>query len=194
MVEFLEGGILRRYLLEKYSKNPAGWSFTVFPSKHQDNGLGALIGTRDEIWRIQLDSIYNANPIMLGAKADVDPDMIPRSKNLSYGYRRLDRKAIRAILRDFQKQDGLSDVQAPSLHGDYEEHGSPWARNNGSLDRILASLEPVYPRGNEAYAEGPIVLSSRKGIEPIVDKQTDLEEKLSKELKRLLKRKYSAYG
>jgi hypothetical protein len=129
---------------------------------------------------------------MLGAKADVDSDLIPRSKSLSYGYRKLDNKAILAILQDFQRrsQNSAEESEDAPLHDDYRAPGV----RSGSLDRILASLDLVSPKVNEAYAEGPIVLTSRKGIEPLVDKQQDLEDKLSAELRRLLKKKYSAYG
>jgi hypothetical protein len=171
MVEFLEGRILSRYLLEKYSKNPAGWSFTVFPGRRAENGFGALVGSRDEIWRIQLDSIYNANPIILGAKADLDPEIIPKSKNPSYGYRRLDKKAILALLKAYD-----------------------WEETNRALDRILSPLDPVAPKNNEAYAEGPIVVTSRKQVQPLVENQNELEDKLSLELKRLMKKRFSAYG
>ncbi len=185
--------MLSKHLLEKYSKSPEGWSFTVFPAKRVESGFGALIGTRDETWRIQLDSVYSANPLMLGAKADIDADLIPRSKILSYGYRKLDNKAILAILQDFQSQSqtGTEESEESPLHDDYR---APWVRSGGSLERILSSLDLVSPKANEAYAEGPIVLTSRKGIEPLVDKQQELEDKLSAELKRMLKKKYSAYG
>lgn len=184
MVEFLEGRILSRYLLEKYSKNPAGWSFTVFPGRRAENGFGALVGSRDEIWRIQLDSIYNANPIILGAKADLDPEIIPKSKNPSYGYRRLDKKAILALLKAYETR----------YEENAAENANDWEETNRALDRILSPLDPVAPKNNEAYAEGPIVVTSRKQVQPLVENQNELEDKLSLELKRLMKKRFSAYG
>jgi hypothetical protein len=194
MVELLEGRILSRHLLEKYSKNPAGWSFTVFPGNRAENGFGALIGSRDEMWRIQLDSIYSAKPLMLGAKADVDADSIPRPGNVSYGYRKLSRKALLAILGDLGRESTAD--SKPSEHDvmDYVDPHSSLATGRPTLDRILAGLEPVSPKTDGAYAEGPIVFTTRKGVEPIIDRQKELEDKLSAELKRLLKNRYSAYG
>jgi hypothetical protein len=193
MVEFLEGRILSRYLLEKYSKAPAGWSFTIFPAKRGDSGYGALVGSSDEMWRIQLDSVYSSNPLMLGAKTEVDSELIPRSNMLSYGYRKLNERAVMAILKEIvgSQEEDASQTSSNPHHEDYQK---PLMRGSSVLDRILSSLEPVSPKGVGTYAEGPIVLSSRKVLEPIVDKQQDLEDKLSAELRRLLKQKFSAYG
>jgi hypothetical protein len=191
MVEFLEGRLLSKYLLDKYYKNPSGWSFTIFPGRQADKGYGALIGSRDEVWRIQLDSVYNSNPLMVGAKADVDFDQIPKSNKLSYGYRKLDKNAILAILKDMEQRASESDDGEGHLHKDYQKR-SPG--HDSVIDNILSSIEPVYPRANEAYAEGPIILASRNSMQPIVDRQRDLEDKMSAELRRLLKQKFSAYG
>ena len=181
MVELLEGMALRRYLLEKYAKEPTGWSFSVFPSKKSTVGPGALIGSKDEVWRVQLDSAYSGNPLTLGARTDLDVDKLPRSSQVSYGYRKINDEIIRSI---FQIGESSESVQK----------FPPESRPVRTLDDVLSSIAPVYPKASDAYAQGPIIMRSRSDLEPLLDRQKDLEDKLALEMNRLMKKRYLAYG
>jgi hypothetical protein len=182
MVELLEGRSLGRYLLEKYAKEPNGWSFCVFPPKNTRDGLGAFIASKDEIWRIQLDSAYSANPLMLGVKTELDTDRFPKTSRVSYGYRKLNEDLILRLLGYSQNVDAQRTLPE-----------SPRATTR-TLDEVLSSITPVFPRANGAYAEGPIVMRSRKDLAPILNEQKDLEDKLSLEINQLLKKRYVSYG
>jgi hypothetical protein len=179
MVEVLEGRALSKHLLSKYSKNPSGWSFTLFPPSREDNGFfGAFVGSPDEIWQLKMDSIFKPNPLMLGAKVDAPSKKPIDFGTISYGYRKLDRKVALELLKALANAD---DADPDPV------------RNRIVLDRILRPLKPVPPVGGESYAEGPIVLTDRANLE-ITQEQKLLEDRLSFELRKLMRNKYQSYG
>ncbi len=174
-MEILEGRILSKYLLDKYSKNPKGWGFTMFPPSKEDNGfLGALVSGPEEVWQLKFDSIFKPNPLMLGAKTDLDSGKLKRLGTVPYGYRKIDAPLLRQLLKSLEDQSS-------------QEGGRV------DLDRILAPVEPVVPRGGEPYAEGPFVLTDRESA-GVSDSQKNLEDRLSSELRKLLRNKYNSYG
>jgi hypothetical protein len=179
MVEFLEGKALSKHLLDKYSKNPSGWSFTLFPPAKDDNGFfGAFVGSPDEVWQLKVDSIFKPNPLMLGAKVEsnlqkpIDLGVFP------YGYRRIDRKVAIELLKTLAKVD--------------DKESDP-IQNRIILDRVLRPLKPVAPVSGESYAEGPFVLTDRMNL-GITEEQKHLEDRLSSELRKLMRNRYSSYG
>ena len=163
MVEILEGEALSKYLLQKYSKKPSGWNFTLFPSKQE--GYGALVSGPEETWQLKIDSIYRPNPLMLGSKSEHSKKQL---SNVSYGYRRLDPKTIFELLRS----------ENPS---------------SSTIEKLLAPIVPEAPIAGQPYAEGPFVMSDRKTA-GITDAQKDLDDKLSLELRKLVRNRYSSYG
>ena len=70
-MELLSGEALSKYLLEKYSRNPKGWNFTIAPAA-KDNFFDALVSGPEENWQLKIDSIFKPSPIVLGAKVE-DP-------------------------------------------------------------------------------------------------------------------------
>src|SRR5487761_1198153 len=174
-MEFLEGRTLSKHLLEKYSKNPAGWSFTMFPSSKEDSRFfGALVSGPDETWQLKIDSIFKPNPMMLGTKVEVDPSRVKPLGPVPYGYRKIDRSLIRQLVKALEEE----------------------AREDGrrmDLGRILGPIDPVVPKSGEAYAEGPIVLTGRESA-GISDVQKQLEDRLSSELRKLMRNRYQSYG
>ncbi len=173
-MEFLEGRALSKHLLDKYSKNPAGWSFTMFPSAKEDSGFfGALVSGPDEAWQLKIDSIFKPNPMMLGAKVDLDTSRSKPISTVPYGYRKMDQTLIRQLIKALEEE---------------KEDGSRL-----DLGKILSSINPVVPKSGAAYAEGPIVLTGRDSL-GISDSQKQLEDRLSSELRRLLRNKYQGYG
>ena len=174
-MDILEGRILSKYLLDKYSKNPKGWSFTMFPSSKEDSGFfGALVSGPEEVWQLKIESVFKPNPLMLGAKTDLDSAKVKRFGTVPYGYRKIDAPLLRQLMKS------LEDESRP-------EGGRV------DLDRILAPVEPVVPKGGDPYAEGPFVLTSRESA-GVSDSQKSLEDRLSSELRRLLRSKYQSYG
>lgn len=181
MVELLEGKVLSKYLMDKYSKNPTGWSFTLFPSKKEDNGFfGAFVGGPDEVWQLKVDSIFKPNPLMLGTKIDADPAHFSRRGSIPYGYRRLDQRAIFELLS--------------ALASSEDKEGAGMAiPDRFLLERVLGPLKPVAPKEGGSYAEGPFVLTNRSNL-MITHNQKQLEDRLSSELRKLLRNRYSSYG
>jgi hypothetical protein len=180
MVELLEGKALSKHLLDRYSKNPAGWSFTLFPPAKDDNGFfGAFVGSPDEVWQLKVDSIFKPNPLMLGAKVESNLEKPIDLGAIPYGYRRIDRKVAFELLKILARADDSKETDP--------EH------SRVILDRILRPLNPVVPRSGESYAEGPFVLTDRMNLQ-ITNEQKQLEERLSSELRRMMRNRYSSYG
>ena|SRR5579875_3653840 len=184
-MEFLEGRILSRHILEKYSKNPKGWSFTIFPSSKEDNGFfGALISGPEESWQLKIDSIYKPNPMILGARVpDIGITRLARTGTIPYGYRRLDKGSILEILQYLSTSENETGNQVNNRKLD----------PNHLLERVLAPIEPVSPRPGETYAEGPFVLTNRENMN-LNKTQKDLEDRLSSELRKLMRNRYQGYG
>jgi hypothetical protein len=166
-LEILEGEALYRMLLQRYSKNPRGWSFTISPSP--SNGFfDARVGGPEESWHLKLDTIYKPSPFVLGAKTDQD-----LSKNspapLSFGFRRVNPK------------------EAPSLLNDSQE----------GMDRLLAFLStvsPVAPTGPGSYIQGPYVFTSRgNAAGSMTREQESVDSRLSEEMRKLVRRRYPSY-
>ncbi|HKW05916.1 MAG TPA: hypothetical protein VJN71_11495, partial [Nitrososphaerales archaeon] len=171
LMEFLEGRALSKHLLEIYSKNPNGWSFTMYPSTKEDSGFfGAVVSGPDEVWRLKLDSIYKPSPLILGTKVDEDPKALKPLGSVPYGYRKIDDNLIRQLLKALEEKEDSS-----------------------FLDRVLSPVQPVVPEAGSAYAEGPFVLTSRENV-GITGNQKDLEDRLSKELRALMRKRFSSYG
>jgi hypothetical protein len=171
-MEILKGTALSKYLLEKYSKNPKGWNFTIGPAR-KDNFFDALVSGPEENWQLKIDSIYKPNPAVLGTQTDpqskpvIQPGFLP-----SYGYRKLDPEIVLKVLKEQEENP--------------EDPGR-------ALDRLLASLEPTSPIPGESYAHGPFVFTNRK-ILGLSENQLKLDDRLNSELRNLLREKYLSYG
>jgi len=170
-MELIEGKALSKLLLERYSKNPRNWSFTVSPSA-KDGFFDAVMANKDEAWQLKLDSIFKPAPFMLGAKADVDPIKIQSPSPIPYGYRKLEPQVLIEILKSFSEEK-----KAETLR----------------LDSILGSLDTVAPSGFGNYAEGPFVMTN-KDATIISEEQRKLDDKLHMEMRKLLRSRYSSYG
>lgn len=168
-MELLEGKVLTRYLLEKYAKNPRGWHFTIAPSM-RENFFDALVSNPDETWQLKIDSIFKPSPMLLGAMVEVDASKLAHRGSLPFGYRKLEPDILLKLL------------------GDQDESGH--LRN---LDSILSPLDTVVPDQGGAYAQGPFIYSNEK-IAAITPNQSLLDDRLSSEMKRLLRNKYLSYG
>jgi hypothetical protein len=174
-MEILEGRILSKYLLDKYSKNPKGWSFTMFPSSKDEAGfIGAFVSGPEEVWQLKIDSIFKPNPLMIGTKTELDSTKVKRLGAVPYGYRKIDAPLLRNLLKLLDEEKG-------------PEGKTP------DLDRLLAPVETVVPEGGTPYAEGPFILTNRENA-GVSDSQKSLEDRLSAELRRLLRNKYQSYG
>ncbi len=166
-MEILRGIALSKYLLEKYTRNPKGWNFTIGPAP-KDSFFDALVSGPEENWQLKIDSIFKPNPAVLGAK--VEGNQKTSGSFPSYGYRKLDPEIVLKILKE---QEDLGSEE--------------------SFGRLIASLEPTAPVGGSSYAQGPFVFTNQKFL-GISDSQKKLDDRLNSELKNLLREKYPSYG
>ena len=165
MTEILEGVALRRHILERYSKKPADWNFTIAPAPKY-GFYDALVSSPDESWKLKIDSIFNPLPKIIGAKVDIDHSKVKKFSPISYGYRQLDPNLIMKLMTSLE-----------------EGH-------NSSIDSLLRPIDPVVPQIGGSYAEGPYVFTNEK----LSTGQKELEDRLTGELQRLMRNRLSAYG
>ncbi|MCL4355835.1 MAG: hypothetical protein JRM79_00300 [Nitrososphaerota archaeon] len=169
-MELLEGEGLRRRMLDGYSRNPKGWSFTVSPSL----GSGfydAVVSGPDGTWMLKIDSMFKPFPTVLGSLAEGGGRPQPGSA-FPYGYRRLPPGLVLRLLGG--------------------EGPSPEEKMPASLASVLES-EPTVPEAGSSYAEGPIVLTM-PGTVSLSQNQKEVDARLASEMRRLLKSRYPAYG
>jgi hypothetical protein len=172
-MEILKGTALSKYLLEKYAKNPKGWNFTIAPAS-KDSFFDALVSGPEENWQLKIDSIFKPAPVVLGAQVDAATKKVPAGLLPSYGYRKLDPEIILKVLTEQERVDSTNDTSA--LFG-----------------RLIDSLEPTAPVPGSSYAQGPFVFTNQKLL-GISDSQKKLDDRLSSELRNLLREKFISYG
>jgi len=166
-MEILEGEALYRVLLQRYSKDPRGWSFTISPS--QRNGFfDAHLGGPEESWHLKLDTIFKPSPFVLGAKTDHEPSMT-RVAPLSFGFRRVDSQEAPAILDD--SPEGMTRLLA-----------------------FLGSVSPVAPTLPGNYVQGPYLYTNRgQASGSMTREQRSVDGRLSDEMLKLVRRRYPSY-
>jgi hypothetical protein len=166
-MEILEGEALYRMLLERYSKNPRGWSFTV--SRSRSNGFfDALVGGPDDSWQLKLDTIFKPSPFVLGAKTDHDPSKGSPTP-VSFGFRRIEPREAPALLDD--SSEGMNKLLA-----------------------FLSSVNPVAPTGPGNYIQGPFVFTNHgKGGASMTREEQRVDSRLSDEMLKLVRRRYPSY-
>jgi len=167
-MEIMEGSPLGRRILENYSRNPRGWSFVLSASK--SGFFDALVSGPSETWMLKIDSIFKPIPVVLGSSVEAlsKPDSTP----FSYGYRTLSPELVFQML----KGEGM------------ESQDQRTAR----LLSVLNS-EPVVPQEGRSYAQGPIVYTDTQRM-VLSESQRKLDDKLTSEMRQVLRSKYPAYG
>lgn len=178
-MELLSGNALARYLFEKYSKKPKGWNFTIAPSP-KDNFFDALVAGPEESWQLKIDSIFKPAPLVLGSRVELDGARPATVGAFPYGYRKLEPEFVLKLLRDMSSPNSSSDSKESS-------------QSLADLGASLGSLDPVAPVEGGSYAEGPFVFTNER-IAGVSKSQKQLDEKLSSEIKKLLREKYPSYG
>jgi hypothetical protein len=165
-MEILEGDALYRVLLQRYSKNPRGWSFTISPSPGSGFFDARLRGP-DESWHLKLDTIYKPSPFVLGARTERDLSSPPSP--LSFGFRRVNPQEAPALLDD--SKEGMDRLFA-----------------------FLSAVSPVAPTGSGSYIQGPYVFTSDgRAAGSMTRQQQRVDSRLSEEMRRLVSRRYPSY-
>jgi hypothetical protein len=173
-MEFLEGKALSRHLLERYVRDPRGWSFVVAPARSH-GFFDGIFSSPDEAWHIKLDSIFKPNPLTLGVRTEAGIERFRTPDPTPFGYRKLDPRLAMEMLKMI------------------EADGTEMSGGEPNLGALIRSIEPTVPIPGESYAEGPFVYTNAKIIE-FTDKEKTLDDRLASELLRLLRNRYPSYG
>ncbi len=172
-MEFLEGEDLKRYLLDRYSRNPRGWTFTISPSR-KHRFYDAIVSGPDETWKLKIDSVFKPLPIVLGYPTEASPELKPLSP-VPYGYRELPPRFILEMLGGVRSGDVNS-------------------QSHMAVANFLSVLrsETVVPEQGRSYAEGPFIFTGRREA-GLSESQKALDEQLTSEMHQLLRTRYPAY-
>lgn len=166
-MEILEGDALYHALLQRYARNPRGWSFTISPAP-RSGFFDAYVGGPEESWQLKLDTIFKPSPFVLGAKTELPP-AARAATPLSFGFRRVDPRDADTLL-----------------------DGSPEAM--GRLVSFLSKVNPVVPSGPGSFLQGPYLYTGR-GPSPasMTREQQRVDSTLSNEMLKLLRARYPSY-
>ena len=166
-MEILQGEALYKMLLQRYSRNPNGWSFTI--SKSKSNGFfDAFVGAPDDSWQLKLDTIFKPSPFVLGARVEMDQSKLKPLSPLSFGFRKIPGDAS-ALLDDFP--DGMNRLLA-----------------------FLGSVRPIVPNSGGNYVQGPFVFAGPGAMgDAVTGDQENVDQKLSQELLKLVRQRYPSY-
>ena len=168
-MDLMEGRDLKRRMMESYSRNPRGWSFVLSPSP-RFGFFDAAVSGPDMAWMIKLDTLFKPSPIVIGSEVEAFPRR--PAGPFSYGYR------------------ALPPELALQIMGGGE--GGPREKTLAELLSVMKS-EPVPPETGRAYAEGPLMLAG-PGQVSLSRSHKEMDDRLSSEMRRLLKLRYPAYG
>ncbi|MBI2649164.1 MAG: hypothetical protein HYU03_04565 [Thaumarchaeota archaeon] len=175
-MDFINGRILTRTLIENYGKNPRGWSFAIAPARKY-GFFDAIVSSANEAWQIKIDSIYKPSPLMLGVSTELDLSRMNSFSPIPFGYRKLDPRMALDLLKGVSESEGAANERTFTAN----------------LSAILASLDPVVPEQGGSYAEGPFVLNNKNAFR-FTENQKSLDERLASELHRMMRDKYMSYG
>lgn len=173
-MDILEGSNLSSNLFQRYSANARNWKFLVSVSQMNGNFYDAIVSNPNEVWQLKIDSIYKPNPLVVGAKVDVDPGKFNDNSNMPFGYRKLDQEKIGKILSTVGENENANDISS-------------------YISSLISSSEPEVPTPNNSYAYGPFLFTQMNPIK-VDEYQKKISEKLASRLKDKLRLLYSSYG
>jgi len=173
-LDILEDNNLASNLFQRYSANARNWKFVVSVSQMNGNFYDAIVSNSNEVWQLKIDSIYKPNPLIVGAKVDVDPGKFNDNSHMPFGYRKLDPDKIGKFLSNM---DGNEDANGISSY----------------ISSLIASSEPEVPTPNNNYAYGPFLFTQKNPIK-VDEYQKKISDKLASRLKDKLQMLYSSYG
>lgn len=138
------------------------------------NFYDAIVSNPNEVWQLKIDSIYKPNPLIVGAKVDVDPAKFDDKSHMPFGYRKLDTEKIGKFLSSMDENEDANGISS-------------------YISSLIASSEPEVPTPNNSYAYGPFLFTQKNPIK-VDEYQKRISEKLASRLKDKLQLLYSSYG
>lgn len=182
-MEILGEKELANNIFKKYTSNPRNWSFIISTNPMQDGFFDAAITNSDEAWQLKIDSIYKPSPIITGAKLDSDVQKVKKTFNsttIPFGYRKIDPPMFVNLFKKITEEQ----IQISKGKTDHI---------NIELNSILNSLEPTVPMKGTDYFYGPFLYTNKNIVEKNTP-QKNAAEKLSINMKKVIKERYPVYG
>jgi len=173
-LDILEGNNLASNLFQRYSANARNWKFVVSISQMNGKFYDAIVSNPNEVWQLKIDSIYKPNPLIVGAKVDVDPVKFNDNSHMPFGYRKLDPDNIGKFLSNMDENEDANGISS-------------------YISSLISSSEPEVPTPNNSYAYGPFLFTQNNPIK-VDEYQKKISEKLASRLKDKLQQLYSSYG
>lgn len=173
-MDILEGNNLASNIFQRYSANARNWKFVVSVSQMNGNFYDAIVSNPNEVWQLKIDSIYKPNPLIVGAKVDVDPVKFNDNSHMPFGYRKLDPEKIGKFLSNMDENEDTNGISS-------------------YISSLISSSEPEVPTPNNSYAYGPFLFTQKNPIK-VDEYQKKISEKLASRLKDKLRLLYSSYG
>jgi hypothetical protein len=173
-LDILEGNNLASNLFQRYSANARNWKFVVSVTQMNGNFYDAIVSNPNEVWQLKIDSIYKPNPLIVGAKVDVDPGKFNDNSHMPFGYRKLDPEKIGKMLSNLDENDDTNGIST-------------------YISSLISSSEPEVPTPNNSYAYGPFLFTQKNPLN-VDEYQKRISEKLASRLKDKLHLLYSSYG
>ena len=173
-MDILEGNNLASKLFQRYSADSRNWKFAVSVSQLNGNFYDAIVSNPNEVWQLKIDSIYKPNPLIVGAKVDVDPVKFNDNSHMPFGYRKLDPAKIGKFLSSVDETEDTSGISS-------------------YISSLISSSEPEVPTPNNSYAYGPFLFTQKNPIK-VDEYQKKISDKLASRLKDKLRLLYSSYG
>lgn len=157
------------YIIKKYNKNPHGWQALAALDKRGYPTI--LISNPEEVWLIKLESQYKHHPAGIGVQIGEanEAARIPKGK-YSWGFRPLGSSTLKKILQSRSMQEVGQIV----------------------LQALMTKPIPLEKVKTPGLMVGPVAYTSSLSL--ISEKQGELDEKLAKELKKLIEKKYPFYA
>lgn len=155
-------------IMKLYNKQPRDWHISVNsrPDEHS-NGNIFISNPSFGLWQLKLDSLFKPRSLGVGMKiGGADEASSNHRKGPSFGYRPLFSDQLERLKEQLLEKDKIDSV----------------------INEILQQNPISIPRSLEAplSLQGPIWLSGDKRY--ISEKQRELDEKLRKDLRRLVTR------
>jgi len=173
-LDILEGNNLASNIFQRYSANARNWKFVVSVSQMNGNFYDAIVSNPNEVWQLKIDSIYKPNPLIVGAKVDVDPVKFNDNSHMPFGYRKLDPEKIGKFLSSMDENEDANGISS-------------------YISSLIASSEPEVPTPKNSYAYGPFLFTQKNPIK-VDEYQKKISDKLASRLKDKLQLLYSSYG
>ena len=173
-MDILEGNNLASNIFQRYSANARNWKFVVSVSQMNGNFYDAIVSNPNEVWQLKIDSIYKPNPMIVGAKVDVDPVKFNDNSHMPFGYRKLDPEKIGKFLSSMDENEDANGISS-------------------YISSLIASSEPEVPTPKNSYAYGPFLFTQKNPIK-VDEYQKKISDKLASRLKDKLQLLYSSYG